>query len=566
MSTLGEKFWKSLLHPPRKQYTEKDLLGSFISIDSGIFSRRLDFELPNALGHKLGLSVYFPCSESGEVSVRGEFVIYCHGLGGCRTEGLSLLGPLTKKGIGLVVFDFAGSGFSEGNGGSLGVLETVDLDTIIRFVRTEVMAKRVALWGRSTGAAAAAYYCSGRFRRQRKTKFETVEWAPRGWVDCIVLDGCFADIKRLVDALFRRRARAAVKFVVPIAMEALTSEIRKRGIDTEDLSPLVCAAELKIPTLVVARDGDELADLDAAFDIFRRVPAKMKKLQSWPAKAASSDRQRLEEAVDFLRFVFDARTRLTALVEPPQALTPRLYAPIPKHVQLLPPSSSFLPASSFLPDKSVSPVSSVSLFSPVSPPSPRGFIDGLMKLRVDLANAPLTPPAPSGPTLNYFFDELLNLDPLKLRTIYADEIIPPADPRDNFFFSESPTRQTRPSSPDSLAFTHVFIPSGTGKETPIIASRQITAPAFRHSTDHTQTVSSQLAAFFAQNHSSAPQKIADFPTQDLLKPQGSIGAQTFERSSLSVPPSNVNYPDILSYRQISTKPPLAYNPYATIRY
>lgn len=566
MATLGEKFWKSLLHPPRKPYSDKDLLGSFVSLDSGVFSRRLDFELPNALGHKLGLSVYFPCSESGEVSLRGEFVIYCHGLGGCRTEGLSLLGPLAKKGVGLVVFDFAGSGFSEGNGGSLGVLEAVDLDAIVRFVRTEVMARRVALWSRSTGAAAAAYHCSGRFRRLIKTKFESVEWAPKGWVDCVVLDGCFADTKRLVDALFRRRAHAAAKIVAPIAMEALTSEIRKRGIDTEDLSPLVCAAELKIPTLVVARDGDELADLDAAFDIFRRVPAKMKKLQSWPAKAASSDQQRLDEAVDFLRFVFDARTRLTALVDPPQPLTPRLYAPIPKHVQLLPPSSSFLPVPSFSSAASVSPVSSASLVSPVSPPSPRGFISGLMKLQVDLANAPLVPPSPSGPTLNNFFDELLYLDPLRLRTIYADEIIPPVDPRDNFFFSESLIRQTRPSSPDSHAFTHVFIPSGTRKETPIIASRQITAPAFRHSTDPTQTVSSQLAAFFTQNHSSAPQKIADFPTQDHPKPQGSMNAQAFERSSLSVPPSNVNYPGMISFRQTSTKPPLAFNPYATIRY
>jgi len=50
-------------------------------------------------------------------------VVYLHTRGGCRIEGLFLLKIFLPK-VGLLLFDFAGSGYSEGEYVTLGINES----------------------------------------------------------------------------------------------------------------------------------------------------------------------------------------------------------------------------------------------------------------------------------------------------------------------------------------------------------------------------------------------------------------------------------------------------------
>jgi alpha/beta superfamily hydrolase len=59
---------------------------------------------------------------------------------------------LLEKHINVVLFDFSGSGMSEGEYVTLGVRESQDLEDIIEVLYGEGKISDFALWGRSMGA------------------------------------------------------------------------------------------------------------------------------------------------------------------------------------------------------------------------------------------------------------------------------------------------------------------------------------------------------------------------------------------------------------------------------
>jgi pimeloyl-ACP methyl ester carboxylesterase len=66
--------------------------------------------------------------------------------------GLQLVQPTIEEGWNLCLFDFVGSGISEGEFISLGFFEAIDLQTVISLVLGKGNSK-IHLWGRSMGAA-----------------------------------------------------------------------------------------------------------------------------------------------------------------------------------------------------------------------------------------------------------------------------------------------------------------------------------------------------------------------------------------------------------------------------
>ena len=63
-------------------------------------------------------------------------------------------------GISVFAFDFAGSGMSEGKYISLGYYESMDVRTVVNFLRTTEQVSSISLWGRSMGAASIIRYAS----------------------------------------------------------------------------------------------------------------------------------------------------------------------------------------------------------------------------------------------------------------------------------------------------------------------------------------------------------------------------------------------------------------------
>ena len=65
-----------------------------------------------------------------------------------------------EKQFSFVCFDFRANGLSTGKYVTLGWLETVDINRVLKFLLYEQGVDRIALWGRSMGAAAIIFFLS----------------------------------------------------------------------------------------------------------------------------------------------------------------------------------------------------------------------------------------------------------------------------------------------------------------------------------------------------------------------------------------------------------------------
>jgi pimeloyl-ACP methyl ester carboxylesterase len=86
-------------------------------------------------------------------------VVYLHGNSGNRLEGLKCLNSVASNGFSLCVFDFAGSGQSDGEYVSLGVQESEDVVVVLATLRRHAL-RSFTLWGRSMGAVTALLHQS----------------------------------------------------------------------------------------------------------------------------------------------------------------------------------------------------------------------------------------------------------------------------------------------------------------------------------------------------------------------------------------------------------------------
>lgn len=86
--------------------------------------------------------------------------IFLHSNSGSRLEGIEYAKYLLQYGITLVVFDYSGSGISEGEYVTMGINESADLHEVVKYVLQEFGVTSVTLWGRSMGAVTGIIYAS----------------------------------------------------------------------------------------------------------------------------------------------------------------------------------------------------------------------------------------------------------------------------------------------------------------------------------------------------------------------------------------------------------------------
>lgn len=95
--------------------------------------------------------------EEGEIDPGTNLIVFLHPRGGNVTEGKFLISAFTPQNA-VLLFDFAGSGRSEGEYITLGMNETRDLKRVLDETRKLIKVRRVVLWGRSMGAVTALMF------------------------------------------------------------------------------------------------------------------------------------------------------------------------------------------------------------------------------------------------------------------------------------------------------------------------------------------------------------------------------------------------------------------------
>ena len=87
-------------------------------------------------------------------------IVYLHGNCGSRIDSFDVAEVALAKKISVFTFDFGGSGMSEGEYVSLGVRESMDIKSIVEYLRNSGEVSHIILWGRSMGSVSALRYAA----------------------------------------------------------------------------------------------------------------------------------------------------------------------------------------------------------------------------------------------------------------------------------------------------------------------------------------------------------------------------------------------------------------------
>ena len=243
-----ETLWKFIIRPPRDEYDDEELGVANFAYEDKLYKRK-DYTLLNSEGYLLKCSFFEPeeyCRPSKIMPV----VIYLHCNSSSRLEGMNMMEYLFEHGINLFVFDFAGSGLSEGEYISLGYHEKDDVKVIVDFVECLPGVGKIGLWGRSMGAATAMMY---------------VHTDPR--ISCVVMDSPFADFKALAKQLCLTKINLP-NFILDTALSVINRTIKsKNGLDINKLRPIDAAEYPNPPALFVHALEDKMVPIQHSIDL-----------------------------------------------------------------------------------------------------------------------------------------------------------------------------------------------------------------------------------------------------------------------------------------------------------
>ena len=257
-----ETLWKFIIRPPRDDYTESMLGHKIFRYKSKKYQRK-DYDIMSTQGYILKCSFIEPI-KSDRPSVKMPVVIYLHGNSSSRIEGLNVARELLKRNINLFVFDFAGSGLSEGEYISLGYHESHDVGNVIDFLEKIPGVGKIGIWGRSMGAATGMIYAHKDKR-----------------VRAICLDSPFADFDRLSRELTKKNLSFNLPgFIMSGILSIVRSTIlKKNGLDIDKLKPIEAASKTTQPVIFVHAIKDELIDVKHSMDLFNMYAGQEKSLK-----------------------------------------------------------------------------------------------------------------------------------------------------------------------------------------------------------------------------------------------------------------------------------------------
>ena len=181
---------------------------------------------------------------------RAPAVAYGHGNAADRRHWLEVAWPVAREGIAQLFLDFSGRGESEGEVITLGAREADDLDAALDWLaaRRDVDGGRLALAGRSMGAAAAVL-CASR----------------RPDVRGLVIDGAYAELDEVVDRLLSARYVPP-----PLVRPALFAVAGWRAdFRPAELRPAEAIRRVRVPVLIVHGEDDELVPVEHALRLER---------------------------------------------------------------------------------------------------------------------------------------------------------------------------------------------------------------------------------------------------------------------------------------------------------
>ena len=256
-----EALWKAIIRPPRDDYEEEELGSPVFTIEKRHYVRK-DFELLNFQGYLIKVSMIEPDIRERPQDIM-PCVIYLHANASSRIEGLHIRRFLLKRNINLCVFDFQGSGMSEGDYISLGYHEKHQVKNIVDFVEKYPGVGKIGLWGRSMGAATSLIYTAMDKR-----------------IKATVADSPFADFRRLAKEMVLNQIKVP-GFLVEGAISIIGKSVKNRnGMDINEIKAIEAVKKCDVPVIFIHARDDELVPYHHSEDLLNNYHGKNKELKS----------------------------------------------------------------------------------------------------------------------------------------------------------------------------------------------------------------------------------------------------------------------------------------------
>ena len=211
-------------------------------------------------------------------------VIYLHGNSSNREEGMNQVPLLLRHHINVFLFDFSGSGLSEGEYITLGYQEKDDLETVVNFLSSYPGVGKIGVWGRSMGAATAMMYL---YKDSR--------------IKAAVIDSTFADFNVLAKQLCRK-VKAIPDILIYFVMYFVKKTIKEKcGFDIENLRPIDYASLCTAAAFFIHAMRDELIPLEHTLKIYEQYAGEKVLNVCGGGHHTKRDKELLEKVATFLQ-------------------------------------------------------------------------------------------------------------------------------------------------------------------------------------------------------------------------------------------------------------------------
>jgi len=197
----------------------------------------------------------------GDTTTNKGTVILCHGYGGSKSGMLIKSNVFLDSGYNVFIFDFMGSGGSEGNQTTIGYFEASQVKTATDYI-SETGEKNIILFGTSMGAAAVM------------KAMHDYNLNPKA----VILECPYSSMLRTVQNRFE--LVGVPKFPMANLLVFWGGVIN--GFNAFGLNPSEYAISINCPALLIYGQKDNRVMQDETDEIFRNIKSKEKYLKQYP--------------------------------------------------------------------------------------------------------------------------------------------------------------------------------------------------------------------------------------------------------------------------------------------
>ena len=239
--------WKNLIKQSKYDYDDY-LLGSDMFFVDEHEIKRIDFDI-NYDNNKLQCTLYKNVNINSDICI-----IYLHSMSGSRLEGYQYLDIFLPY-LNFCLFEYAGTGKSDGKYITLGIKEAEQLNILIERLKSEYQIKSFILWGRSMGASTIINYL-------KNINNESIH--------SVILDSPFKTLKGCIKDTLKYNNNipkiVTSMFLYPIKKKCYS----KTGVDIFSNKPCKYLYNMEYPVLFLVGNNDKITPKFKVEELFNR--------------------------------------------------------------------------------------------------------------------------------------------------------------------------------------------------------------------------------------------------------------------------------------------------------